>query len=114
MDAVKRRAPSTQRLMEALKIDRSAAQSIREIIHTERKAVDALEKIGLAEYFPTYGLEELMIDPFALPSEWRTNLIATYLNTGDTYSATLLARNESIFVGCWGDLAERYCKSKEN
>lgn len=31
-----------------------------------------------------------------------------YLNTGDTYAATLLRFRGRYIVGCWGDIAERH------
>ena len=31
-----------------------------------------------------------------------------YLNTGDSYSPTLLRFNGQYRVACWGDIAERY------
>jgi hypothetical protein len=33
-----------------------------------------------------------------------------YLNTGDTYSPTLLRVNGDYQVACWGDIAERHSK----
>ena len=36
--------------------------------------------------------------------------ICTYLNTGDTYAATLLKYRGRWQIGCWGDIAERYMR----
>lgn len=103
-----RNAPSAANLIKYFQISRDAADLIRSSIKRHRKAEDALEEIGRAEWITNYGLEELVKDKHALPSEWRDNVIATYLNTGDTYSATLIARNGRVYIGCWGDLAEKF------
>lgn len=39
--------------------------------------------------------------------ELRDGAWCTYLNTGDTYSPTLLRVRGRYRVGCWGDVAER-------
>ena len=32
-----------------------------------------------------------------------------YLNAGDTYTPTLVRFNGAYRIGCWGDIAEKYC-----
>jgi hypothetical protein len=66
------------------------------------------ETVALAamdEVVGTFGVEALGPDiggPTAPPYE--------YLNTGDTYGATLIYRRETdtLIIGSWGDIAERH------
>lgn len=58
----------------------------------------------------SHGVESFQLDD----GSW-----CDYLNTGDTYSVTLLRVSSprtgrySYRVGCWGDIAERRCKKGE-
>lgn len=46
----------------------------------------------------SYGVESF---------ELRNGTYCDYLNTGDTYTPTLLRVNGNYRVACWGDIAER-------
>jgi hypothetical protein len=50
------------------------------------------------------------VEAFQLNAGRRAGQWVEYLNTGDTYSATLLRVNGRYTVGCWGDLAERFTR----
>jgi len=50
----------------------------------------------------TCGLESFRVK---VAGVWRW---VTYLNAGDTYNTTLLLYRGKIYIGCWGDLAEKY------
>lgn len=65
----------------------------------------------LDELLGTYGVEYLLKTSEGLAghcSMTSDKLICTYLNSGDTYAATLLEFRGRWQVGCWGDIAERY------
>jgi hypothetical protein len=59
----------------------------------------------------TYGVEYLFKGSDGLrgnPEGCNDLPICTYMNTGDTYAATLLKYRGRWQVGCWGDIAEKY------
>ena len=82
----------------------SSVSSHRHICYAAAVALDAI-----AEYWErecpeapmTFGVEGFMFDPGSQKS-----CGISYLNTGDSYSPTILFNSdtEKFFIGCWGDL----------
>lgn len=71
--------------------------------HKSHCAAKALKITG--QKFPGYfGTEGIDLEPYGY-----YNHCLTYLNSGDTYSGTVLfdSRNNRFSVGCWGDIVER-------
>lgn len=50
----------------------------------------------------SYGVEAITLNTS------RVGQVMYYLNTGDTYSPTLIYLNGRYTVACWGDMVERY------
>lgn len=68
--------------------------------HTRLRAID--------EVMGTYGVEALGPEP-SNPSTWHP---FEYLNTGDTYNATLIYSRQNgahhLFISSWGDVVEHH------
>lgn len=61
---------------------------------------------AIDETLGTYGVEPLG------PVDMRDGPPYEYCNTGDTYATTLIYSRvdgaDNLFIGCWGDIAERH------
>lgn len=53
------------------------------------------------EIIGTFGVENLFPE---IPDLF-------YCNAGDTYSTTILCYKDKLYIGCWGDIAEKYLKN---
>lgn len=119
--------PPVKKIAEALNIDATKAKLIRAVIKGERSPLDVnvapltvawSEKCYHApklrecivkacdEIAGTYGAE--VIDP---QEDWKEGYPRLeYLNTGDTYSATLIFDFDTmrVYIASWGDVAERF------
>lgn len=128
-------APSVKTLTSSLKdVDIAKAKLIRTVIKLDsyedlgsfadkhcpkttmylglgRSNKDYLRALILNELLGTYGVEYLFKGSNGLrtdPEGQHDSPLCTYLNTGDTYAATLLKYHGRWQVGCWGDIAEKY------
>ncbi len=55
-------------------------------------------------------LEGFGVEEFCIPENFLSpDMVVRYVNMGDTYDTTLLKVNGRYRIGCWGDIAERYC-----
>lgn len=129
------RVPSAKRLESAFQIDRKTANLVRRIAHAtdDRESLEAL--INTVPTTAAY-VRSMYSSPYG-SNIWRTTVALhainalvgmhgvealgpvrsgdyapkyEYLNAGDAYSATLIYSRDSrnLFIGCWGDIAERY------
>ena len=65
------------------------------------EAMRALDKL-----LGTHGVESASQDPYATPREWERQESFTFLNTGDTYTPTIILYRGNYMIRSWGDLVE--------
>jgi hypothetical protein len=84
----------------------SVSNWVRQCYHKPR-TID-LKLKACDEILETFGVESIE-DPNAYVDPYHMNFTHDYLNTGDSYAATLIRDNRTgrVFVGSWGDIAER-------
>lgn len=109
------RAPSVKTLQARLSLSREGANHLRKLLVRWREAPanerdDAADAVltQADDYLNGYGVETIRN-----PDDWDSyygDCIALYANAGDTYTPTVLydPRDESWWVGSWGDWYERY------
>lgn len=76
------------------------ANEIRRIMGTSRTSDDALQ--ALDKVMGTHGVEFTAQHPHSYP----VGRSFRYLNTGDTYAATIIRYDGRWILGSWGDLLE--------
>ena len=98
--------PSVQALVATLRwLDKvgdpeTLAMAARGIMRDAKSARDALERLD--QLLGTHGVEYIAEDPGAMnPGEH-----FYYLNTGDTYTTTIVRHNGRWKLTSWGDLVE--------
>lgn len=102
-----RKAPSEAQLIKRFGVDRYGATQIRVAIHDSATALEAIKKIASRDLIVNYGVEDLILDRSYCGRDWASNIPFGYINTGDTYSPTLIARDDRVFISCWGDEYDR-------
>ena len=99
-------------LMRVLKINEESAQSIIRLMESSVFTVD--EVLDAAnDYANLYGVEALR-DERAWVDSYYMDIIALYLNTGDTYDETLIFDTETrdYLLTSWGDFYEAWENEK--
>ena len=83
------------------------ADWIRQCYHAP--STSEIKLSALDELLQTYGVEPLRV-PGVWVDRYHGDVVASYLNTGDTYRLTLLLDHESRRwkLTSWGDWLERY------
>lgn len=115
--------PSVKTLVTALRITEEQAKLVRGVMMKQVRVTDNglfpetnkwlrlcfnppsghdLRMSALNEVIGGFGVEVL-----GDVNNYPPDIQAEYINTGDTYSATIIYRDGRYFVGCWGDLAEK-------
>lgn len=107
-----RNAPSAASLIKYFRVSLSEANEIREVVSTSKSPRVALLIIDKRQLLVGYGVEDYIIDPHYYGRNQSGNIAFSYINTGDTYSPTLIARGDRVFIGCWGDEYERLPKNQ--
>lgn len=102
-----RNAPSVASLIKYFRVSLSEANEIREVVSTSKSPRVALLIIDKRQLLASYGVEDHIIDPHYYGRNQNDNVAFSYINTGDTYSPTLVARRDRVFISCWGDVYER-------
>lgn len=109
------RVPSVQKLREVFGDKAPQARAILKMTRAELEALPA-GAARVAECFnppATWDVRLACLDAlgesFGVEGfQLRDGAWCEYLNTGDTYSPTLLRVRGVYRVGCWGDVAERH------
>lgn len=101
------RSASIKALSEWLRITPAQASSLKTAIDSASHGPKAEDAMILADRFmEAHGVE-------AIEGEWVDgyygNIVASYVNTGDTYNPTLLHESETgrFILTSWGDWVER-------
>lgn len=83
------------------------ANWLRQCYHVPRRSEQKLE--ALNELLQTYGVEPLRVEG-AWIDRYYGDIVASYLNAGDTYTTTLLLDHEAQRwkLTSWGDFYEAY------
>jgi hypothetical protein len=99
---------SRERLTRELRVDEEDAEKLRKLIrYHDHRSVDA------SLDFANKAMEAHGIEAIHDPSRWDnyyTDMVALYVNTGDTYSATLIydVERDTYLVQDWATWVERY------
>jgi len=108
------RIPSVKRIKEWFNLDHSSkdpdadAEKIRQLLqksHGSKEAEKTLQKID--KIVDGFGVETIRGD--TIIDYYFRDIVAFYINTGDTYSPTLLYKTETgtWLLTTWGDWVER-------
>lgn len=100
--------PSAKRIAEWLQINRWEATALKKLMQEvgqRQPEVDAVMKAANA-YMEAHGIEAIRGD-YYVDGYWQ-DIVALYVNTGDTYNATLLYETEPerFVLTTWGDWVE--------
>ncbi len=109
------RTPSTKVLREVFGDNATEAKRVLQMSRTQLLELPACIARDRECYNPpaTYDLRMTALDKLANTCgveafQTRNGNWCEYLNSGDTYAATLLRYRGHYRVGCWGDIAERH------
>jgi hypothetical protein len=115
------RAPSKKRLISELGLSPEQADTARALVYREIRTDDPRFKetnawLEKCYHRPSYPerlmscLDEVIRGDGVEVIEEDGRLLALYVNTGDTYSPTLLynLKTRAVSLTTWGDFAERY------
>jgi len=95
-------------LMKALKLNETAAKILITMMDTNVLTVDEIMDVANL-YMDQCGVEALK-DERAWINHYYGNIIALYVNTGETYDMTLLydTENQEFLLTSWGDFYENW------
>lgn len=94
------RIPSERTLVQAFGIEKGRALRAAFELHRDRFP---FKRPALRQACEILGGED--VEGFYL----KDNRLCAYVNMGDTYATTILRIGNSLQVGSWGDVAERFC-----
>lgn len=101
--------PGTDTIREALGLDQEKAEQVRDVLMRESTgqvdAEQAMEEIN--DILGLFGVVALTGDYHV--DRYYFNIVALYLNTGDTYNTTVLyeTETETFHLVSWGDWVEQ-------
>lgn len=102
------RGPSAKTLQDFLGLEPAEARELKRVMNEARSNRAMEDVMMLADrLMAAHGVEAITGDYYV--DGFYQNIVASYVNTGDTYNATLLHESETgkFIATSWGDWVER-------